>query len=186
MAVAFQRRPFTVAEYHTMLEARILTEDDRVELIEGEIVQMAPIGSRHAGQVNRLTRIFVPAVGDRGLVTIQNPVRLSDLSEPQPDLLVLRPRADDYTGAHPTPADVLLLIEVADSSLEFDRRIKLPLYARSGIAEAWIVDIDRAVLEVHRSPGDGAYREVRRLRTGGTASPQALPELVLDVAALLV
>jgi Uma2 family endonuclease len=186
MAVAFHRRPFTVAEYHTMLDAGILTEDDRVELIEGEIVQMTPIGSPHAGQVNRLTRTLVRALGERGVVTVQNPVTLNDLSEPQPDLTVLRPRGDDYAGAHPAPDDVLLLIEVADTSLAYDRQVKLPLYARCGIPEVWILAVQNAVLEVHRSPAGAVYVEIQQLRAGDTVTPLAFPEVTFEVAALLV
>jgi Uma2 family endonuclease len=186
MAVAFHRRPFTVGEYHTMLDAGILSEDDRVELIEGEIVQMSPIGSRHAGQVNRLNRMLVRALGERGVVTVQNPVTLSDLSEPEPDLAVLHPRPDDYAGAHPAPGDILLLVEVAGASLAFDRQVKLPLYARSGIPEVWLLPIEHAVLEVHRSPAGAAYRDVRQLRTGDSVSPLAFPDLQLEVARLLL
>jgi Uma2 family endonuclease len=186
MAVAFHRRPFTVAEYHTMLGAGTLTADGRVELIEGEIVQRSPIGSRHAGQVNRLNRILVRALGDRGVVTVQNPVTLNDLSEPEPDLAILRPRDDDYAAAHPTSNDVLLLIEVADASLAFDRQVKLPLYARCSIPEVWLLALERGVLEVHRSPAGAAWREVRQLRAGDTVAPLAFPALTFEVAELLV
>jgi Uma2 family endonuclease len=118
-----ERRPLTVAEYHRMGEAGILTEDDRIELIEGELVAMSPIGSDHSGTVNTLNRLLVRAVGDRGVVAVQNPVVLDDRCEPQPDFSVLRPRADDYRGATPRPEDVLLIVEIANSSLNYDRAV---------------------------------------------------------------
>ena len=125
-----------------MGQAGILGEDDRLELLEGEIVEMAPIGSRHQSVVDRLTRLFSNRVGDAAVVRVQGPVRLGDDSEPQPDLLLLRRRADFYATAHPGPEDVLLLVEVPDTSTEYDREVKLPLYARHGIAEVWLVGLD--------------------------------------------
>ncbi len=133
------RRRFTVHDYHRMGEAGILHEDDRVELIEGELVEMAAIGTRHLTCVNGLTRMLVRGVGDEAIVSVQNPVRLDEHSEPQPDLTVLRMR--DYRESLPVPEDVLLLIEVSDTTLAYDRGVKLPLYARSGIREVWIVDL---------------------------------------------
>ncbi len=127
------RRPFTVAEYHRMAEAGVLGEDDRVELLEGEIVQMTPIGSRHAACVARLTHLFVDRLQGRAQVNVQNPVHLSERSEPQPDLALLRPRPDFYARAHPGPADVLLLVEVAETSSDVDWTVKIPLYAGAGV-----------------------------------------------------
>ena len=143
---------FTVHDYHRMGEAGILHEDDRVELIEGELVEMAAIGTRHFSCVNGLTRMLVRGVGDEAIVSVQNPVRLDEHSEPQPDLTVLRMR--DYRESLPVPEDVLLLIEVSDPTLAYDRGVKLPLYARSGIREVWIVDLGRG----HRA----SRRSVRR------------------------
>jgi Uma2 family endonuclease len=185
MAVAMQRRLFTVAEYYTMLEAGILTEDDRVELIEGEIVEMAAIGSRHASCVKRLNDLLVSHLRERALVAVQDPVHLSDISEPEPDVSVLRRRDDYYAGAHPGPADIFLLIEVADASLLFDRKVKIPLYAASGIPEVWLIDLTQAILEVYRKPEQGTYREVLRLRAGSTVSPAAFPDQVWDVSQLI-
>lgn len=176
---------FTVEDYHRMAEAGILGEDDRVELIEGEIVKMPPIGSLHGGTVNALIHLFSKAVGDRTLVSAQNPVRLSDISEPRPDVMLLRPRPDFYRNSHPTPADVLLLVEVAETSVEFDRSVKLPLYARAGIPEYWLVDLERGVMEVHRSPAGDRYAEVRELRAGARIAPTSLPDAGLDVAEIL-
>ncbi len=133
MAAQLLRRRFTVHEYHQMGQAGILGEDDRLELLEGEIVEMAPIGSRHQAVVDRLTRLFSNRLGDAAVVRVQGPVRLGEETEPQPDLLLLAPRADFYASAHPGPDDVLLLVEVSDSSTEYDREMKLPLYARYGI-----------------------------------------------------
>src|SRR5579862_9904434 len=135
------RRPLTVAEYHRMGEVGILTEDDRVELIEGELIAMSPIGSEHSGTVNALTHTLVLAVEDRAVVAVQNPVQLDDLSEPRPDFALLKPRDDYYRRSTPRPDDVLLLIEVADSSLAYDRNVKRSLYAWHGIPEFWIVNI---------------------------------------------
>ena len=137
---ATPRRLLTVDEYHRMGEVGILTDDDRVELIEGELVAMAPIGSEHVAATNALTRLLVLAVGDRGIVSVQNPVRLTRRSEPQPDFAVLRPR-DDYRSTLPRPEDTMLAIEVANISLDYDRIVKLALYARSGITEVWIVNL---------------------------------------------
>ena len=145
------RYRFTVKEYHRMGEAGILPEDTRIELIAGDIVVREPIGSYHAGTVNRLNRLWTSNLGERAVVQVQNPVELTEEdSEVQPDVTLLRPRADFYTRGHPTPADVLLLIEVADSSLARDRRVKMPLYARAGIREAWLVDLIGDRGEVHR------------------------------------
>ena len=165
MSINPVHRRFTVDEYHKMAEAGILGEDDRVELLEGEIVQMSPIGRRHAAHVKRINRIFTRTLGDRAVVGVQDPVRLDEHSEPQPDVVLLRPRADFYEQGHPGPEDVLLLVEVAETSLDADRDYKLPLYARNGIAEVWIVDIAGGVVEVNRRPGPTGYSEsVRRSR----------------------
>jgi Uma2 family endonuclease len=176
---------FTVSEYHAMAEAGILKEDDRVELIEGVIWRMPPIGSSHAGGVNRLNALFTSLLGRRAVVSVQNPAFLSDFSEPQPDLLILRFRDDFYAGEHPRPEDVFLLIEVADSSLDFDRRIKAGLYARHLIPEFWLRDLRNETLVVHRDPAPQGYRDVKTLRRGESLSPLAFPDLVIEVSALL-
>ena len=152
-------RLFNVDEYYAMARAGILGEDDRVELIEGEIVVMSPASSPHAGCINALTRLLVQAAGERAIVSVQQPLRLSELSEPEPDVALLRWRDDDYRARHPGPADALLVIEVARSSLRGDRQIKLPLYARHSVPEVWIVDLEANRVEVHRSPGPEGYAE---------------------------
>ena len=148
---AAPRRLLTVDEYHRMGEAGILTEDDRVELIEGELVAMAPIGSEHIAATNSLNRLLVLAVGDHGIVSVGNPVRLNRHSEPQPDFSILKPR-DDYRKTLPRPEDTMLAVEVANTSLDYDRKVKLALYARSGIPEVWIVNLAANEVEVYRSP----------------------------------
>jgi len=156
---------WSVEDYHK-LTAGILNEDARVELIDGELVQMAPIGSLHAGKLERLRRLIERAVGNSVLVFSQNPVVLDKDSEPQPDIAVLRPRADGYETAHPRPEDILLLIEVADSSVQYDREIKIPLYARHGIPEVWLFDLQEKRLEVCHEPENGEYRHVDYYRKG--------------------
>lgn len=185
--VATISRPhlFTVAQYHRMAETGILNEDSRVELIRGQIVDMAPIGAPHMGMVNRLTSVLPKIVGDRALLSVQNPVRLDDGSEPEPDIALLRPRADYYEGAVPGAPDVLLIIEVADTSLEDDRAVKVPLYAESGIPECWIVNLVERVVEVFRQPQDGRYAEPRRLGLGDTLDIVALSSASLPVADLM-
>ena len=182
MASEVARRRFTVDEYLRMAEAGILTEDDRVELIDGEIVEMSPIGDRHVEAVNRCNRAFAPALAAGRLITsVQNPVRLDGYNDPQPDVALVRP---GVRGA-PRAEDVLLVIEVADSSLGFDRRTKLPLYARAGIAEAWLLDLEGDALEVHREPGPDGYALVRRCRRGLRVAPAALPDIAVAVEDLL-
>jgi Uma2 family endonuclease len=176
---------FDVDDYHRMAETGILSPEDRVELIDGEIIETAPIGSAHGGMTNRLTRLVAQAVADgRVLVSVQGPLRLDAHSEPQPDLMLLRPRADDYTTSHPTAADVLLVVEVADSSIAYDRGPKLALYARHGVPEVWIVDLVGRAVELCRGPGPEGYAERRRI-TEGMATPTLVAGLEIDVAAIL-
>ncbi|HEV8584012.1 MAG TPA: Uma2 family endonuclease [Methylomirabilota bacterium] len=186
MAVMVRRRRFTLDEYHRMGETGILGPEDRVELIEGEIIEMSPIGSRHAGTVARIQHLFSTRLGDRAVVWVQNPLLLvQHQSEPEPDIILLEGRADFYVSGLPEPPDVRLLIEVAESSLPYDRRTKLPLYARAGVAEAWLVDLDAGRLEIHRAATGGAYRDVRIPRAGETFSPGAFADLVLTLRDLL-
>jgi len=177
------RRRFTVHDYHRMAEAGILHEDDRVELIGGEIVEMSPIGGKHATCVREINHLLGRQLGDELRVDVQSPVRLDEQEEPQPDLTVIRTR--DYGRSLPTPGDVLLLIEVADTSLAYDREVKLPLYARSGIAEVWLVDLNGGIIERHTEPSENGYRLVRRAGRGETLESAALPALTLPVDAAL-
>jgi Uma2 family endonuclease len=180
---ATPRRLLTVDEYHRMGEAGILTDGDRVELIEGELVAMAPIGSEHVAATNALTRLLVLAVGERGIVSVQNPVRLTRRSEPQPDFAVLRPR-DDYRTTLPRPEDTMLAIEVANTSLDYDRTVKLALYARSGIPEVWIVNLAAEEVEVHQSPVADSYASVARAGRSDTLTIQAIPGALIPVAGI--
>ena len=180
------RRPFTVDEYHRMADAGIFGPEERVELIDGEIIQMSPIGPGHAGCVINLNRLLITRLGDRAVVSPQNPVVIRPRSEPQPDMLVLRPRDISYSRAHPTPEDVLLAIEVADTTARFDRIVKARLYARSRIAEYWLIDVGGRSVEVFRSPAGDAYTDVKDLGAGSCVAPLAFPDIELAVDDLFV
>ncbi len=180
-----QRHAVSAEEYLRMGEAGVFAPEARLELIEGEIIEMAPIGSQHAGMVNTLNRLFNRAAGDLALVSVQNPVVAGERSVPQPDLALLRPRADSYTRSHPTAADILLVVEVADATRVFDIGTKVPLYARSGIAETWVVDVQERALHVYRDPGaTTGYGTSFTLAGAGSVSPLALPAIVISLAAL--
>jgi Uma2 family endonuclease len=174
------RRRFTRAEYYRMAEVGILGEDDRVELIEGEIVQMSPAGSRHFAFVISLNRLLVVRLANDALVSVQSPIILTDDTEPQPDLAVLRPRA--YKERKAYADDVLLLIEVADTSLAYARTTKLRLYARAGIPEYWIVDCAAESVEVYRDPSGESYRDVSRASAPANLALQAFPDIALALA----
>ncbi len=178
------RRKFTVEEYHLLARTGILKEDDRVELIDGEIVEMSPIGSRHAACVARLTAWAV-RLQDRAIAWVQNPVRLGDLTEPQPDLALLRFRSDFYATAHPTPEDIFLVVEVAETSADYDRQVKIPLYARWSIPEAWLVDLDQHRVEVYRNPSSDGYRDLRGVTGSEPIAPLAFPDLELRAQDIL-
>ena len=180
-----KRHRVTVDDYYRMAAAGILTADDRVELIEGEVIDMAPIGSRHGSVVKRLIAALSAVVQHRAVIAVQDPLRLSERSEPQPDLMLLEPRDDFYRDAHPAAADVLLLIEVADSSAGYDHRIKLPLYARHGVGEVWIVDLDHGLVRFCRDPRGDTYADVTTTRTPGPTAVRALPGLMVDLRGVL-
>jgi Uma2 family endonuclease len=174
---SLRRHKLTVADYHRMGEAGILNEDARVELIEGEILDMPPIGSLHAGTVKYLNKVLNAAVGERAIVSAQDPVFLDLHSELQLDLVLLKPRADFYRSAHPAFQNVLLLIEVADTSISYNREIKIPLYARHGIPEVWLVDVGNRRLTVFCSPSTQGYREERPEPNLHRVVPLLLPEV---------
>ena len=180
-----QTRKFTVAEYYRMAEVGILKPDERVELIEGEILVMPPIGPEHADNVDEFNEVLARYAPDRYRVRIQNPVRLSDLSEPEPDVALLRRRPEGYGAAHPTPADVLLVIEVAHSSLEYDRGIKAHIYGRSGVPETWVRNLPEDCIERFIEPGPEGYAHHTVHRRGETLTPVSMPDLELAVADLL-
>jgi len=177
------RRRITVAEYHRMGEVGILSQEDRVELIEGQLVAMVPIGSTDSGTTIALNHILMQAVGERAFVSVQNPIRLDDHSEPQPDFALLRPRADYYRRQTPGPADVFVLIEVSDSSLRYDRSVKRALYARYGIPEFWVVNLIAREVEVCRTPVGEEYTSISRVGAGATLEPVCLPGSVIRTAA---
>ncbi len=185
MSYPVARRLFTVAEYHQMLAAEILTKDDRVELLNGEIVEMSPVSPSHASVVKRIARAFNRRIGDEAMVGVQDPIQLDDLSEPQPDLSLLRARPDFYSLSHPKPEEILLVVEVAETSGLKDRLIKQPAYAKAGISEYWIVDIPQDLIEVCTQPVNGVYQTTRQVRRGETLAPQALPHVALKAAELL-
>ena len=174
-----QRRMFTVDEYERMIESGVFRDRERIELIEGEILRMAAIGVRHWRVVNLFAEFLLPRLVGRAIVSIQSSIRLSLRSEPEPDVAVLRRPADYYLGRLPGPEDVLLLIEVADTSLAYDRRRKLPLYAAAKIPEVWLTDLDHDRACLHRNPVGRSYAEVTTVERGGTLTPLAFPELTI-------
>ncbi|MBI2217200.1 MAG: Uma2 family endonuclease [Candidatus Rokubacteria bacterium] len=177
MAIRTERRLFTVQEYHRMGEAGVLAEDERVELIEGEIVTMPPIGEGHARSVDGAAELLITRLGQRARVRIQGPVDVGQRSEFQPDLAVLRREPACVGAEHPGPDDILLIIEVADTSLERDRGLKLPVYARAGVGEVWIVNLRAGLIEVYRQPGGGAYRDVSTVGRGERLTISAIPDV---------
>jgi Uma2 family endonuclease len=180
------RHRLTLADYYRLGEAGILGEADRVELLEGQLVDMSPIGPRHALATGALTELLVLAVTGRAHVRVQLPIHLDDYSEPQPDLALLRKPWQGYPHDHPRPPDVYLLIEISDSSLDFDLGPKLELYARSGIREFWVVDVANNRVLVHRDPRDGKYASTATVEMSGTLQVEALPAVTIPVAALFV
>jgi Uma2 family endonuclease len=176
---------FTVEEYYRMAETGILQPDAKVELLDGEIIDMAPIGPFHGGTVNSLIRLLASSAKGRWLVVVQNPVRLGPRSEPQPDFLLVKPVDDDYQSRHPIPEDVFLLIEVAESSLTYDRNRKIPAYGRAGIREVWIVNLLEKTIEVFRDPHFTGYGSIQKFGPGEKVHVQAFPDVQIDVGALL-
>ena len=175
----------TVAEYYRMASAGMLSADDRVELLGGQVVEMSPIGNRHAACVDELTEQFARLLADRVRIRIQGPVRLSDISEPEPDVALLERREDMYADGHPRPEHVFLLVEVADASLEKDRTLKLPLYAQAGIREVWIVNLMSDCIEVYHEPEGDAYRKRRTVPRNEWLSPAAFPDTMLNADTIL-
>jgi Uma2 family endonuclease len=185
MPVAVSRRRFSADDYQRMGQAGILRAEDRVELIDGEILAMTPIGPLHCASVDRANRVFVIKAGESAIVRVQGSVRLDFYTEPQPDLVLLRPRADFYESQHPGPADILLIIEVADSSIDYDRDVKSRIYARSEVHEYWLVDLNRKVLCCYSVPVDGSYRDFREYQRGESVAPRLLQGCLVAVDELI-
>ncbi len=187
MSVVLKTHRFTIDQYRRMAEAGILSEEDRVELIKGEIVEMVPIGPLHAGTVDRSARVFSSRLGSRVIVRVQNPIQIPpEDSELQPDLALLRPRPDFYTRSHPSAPDIFLAVEVVDTSAERDRRVKIPLYGRAGIPESWLVDLIAGRVEVYRRPTPDGYRDVHVLyQRGDSLAIEAFPDVAFTVADFL-
>ncbi len=185
-AIVLETRKFTVAEYFRMVEAGVLQPRERVELIEGEILLMPPMGHPHRSGVTRYTRVFGRLAGERFSLMVQVPLRLDEHSAPEPDLALLKFREDDYLFHQEVPEDVLLVIEIADSSLTYDREIKAHVYGRAGIPEAWVVNLTGDCIERFREPGPNGYAQHTILRRGERVTPVSLPEIELAVADLLL
>lgn len=185
MAIEPTRLLFDVDDYHALGRIGFFGNDRRLELIDGEILEMTPIGPEHANCVRRLNALFSSRLGGRAVIDAQGPVRLGNLSEPQPDLTLLEPPLHRYDHRHAMADDVLLVVEVSDTTLRFDRKVKAPLYARQRLGELWVIDLNAGVVEVHRQPSAEGYRTVERHGRGDVIVPQALPDLVVSVEEIL-
>ena len=182
MDPAPKRRRVTVQEYYSLGEAGLLRPDERTELIRGEIYLMPPISPRHAEGGSRVQRSFHGRVGDRAAIRGRNPTHLPDDTEPEPDVVLARPRADSYATAHPRPEDVLLVVEVSDTTLRYDREVKLRLYAAAGIPEVWLMDLPGDRIEVHRDPSPEGYRSITLVPHDGAVTPLAFPDVRIPCA----
>jgi Uma2 family endonuclease len=185
MQTEVTRKRFNVDEYYRMVDAGILCARDRVELIEGEIIEMSPIGSRHAACVDRALDLFTAAFRGRAIVTVQHPLRLNRYNEPQPDLAVLKPRADYYASQSRTPADTFFIVEVSDTSFRYDTKVKLPIYAQAGVPELWIENLREDLIIVFREPSAKTYTSQVTRRRGESVSPLAFPDVVFPIDELL-
>jgi Uma2 family endonuclease len=185
MSAEISRRLFTVHDYYKMVDAGILREGDRVELIRGEVVTMSPIGTRHSAAVLRALNTLFKIVGDRALVGCQGSIRLDVYNEPQPDIYLLRPKDDFYASGHAGPSDLFLIVEMADSSLKYDRTVKMELYAETGVPEYWIADVEHDCLIVYTEPTHGGYRTTRTLHRGSALTPRLLPDCIIPMDVLL-
>jgi len=177
------RHRIDVDAFYRMAEAGVLAQGERVELIEGEVIDMAPISSRHAALTNKLNSRLTQAVGERAIVAVQQPIRLSQYSELQPDISLLKPRTDFYDASHPAPADILLLIEVSNSSIRYDREVKIPLYARHSIPEVWLIDVQAKEVICLSEPTADGYTSSIAIRSG-TLAIAALPDVIIDLAGI--
>lgn len=186
MAVTLERHPIDTDAYHRMIETGILTEDDQVELIHGEIIMKPPVGRLHTATVDRISNLLYSVINDESIVRVRSPIVVPTDSEPEPDITLLKPRADFYADQAARPDDVLLVIEVAHTTWDTDYEIKRPLYASAGIPELWLVNINKHEIEVHRTPAPGTYKSINILQSGDTvALPVPGVEVTVEVDELL-
>ena len=185
MSLSLITRKFTVEEYEKMATEGIIKPDEKVELIRGEIIKMSPMGTRHAAGIARLTQLFYRKFGDLILLGVQNPIRLNNNSQPEPDLSLLIPRSDFYVAAYPCPQDIYLIIEVSDSTLDYDRYTKIPLYAEANIKEVWIINLKEEGLEVYRHPLQGSYQAIQKYYRGESIFIESFPEIELTLIEIL-
>ena len=185
MPIAISKKRFTADDYQRMGQVGILSGDDRVELIDGEVVAMTPIGARHCACVDGVNRAMVIGAGDTAIVRVQGSVRLNLYTEPEPDVVLLRPRSDFYASQHPGPADILLIVEIAESSIDYDRDVKARIYAESGVPEYWLADLTANLVSCYSTPSEGTYRSVQQYHRGQTITPQMLPQCPVAVDLLL-
>ncbi len=185
MSLSLITRKFTVEEYEKMATEGIIKPDEKVELIRGEIIKMSPMGTRHAAGIARLTQLFSRKFGDLILLGVQNPIRLNNNSQPEPDLSLLIPRSDFYVAAYPCPQDIYLIIEVSDSTLDYDRYTKIPLYAEANIQEVWIVNLKEECLEVYRHPLHGSYQAIQKYYRGESIFIESFPAIKLTLIEIL-
>ena len=181
MTTQLERHLFTVNDYHVMIDAGILTEDHRVELVRGEIIAMAPIGDLHASCVDRLVDLLIEQLRRRALIRVQSPVRVDEYTEFQPDVMLLERHDDYYSSGPPRPEHVFLMMEVSNTSTQYDRNVKVPIYARAGIQEVWLIDIQAGLLEVFSQPSQEGYASIQTLGSGDSVSPSAFPDIALIV-----
>jgi Uma2 family endonuclease len=185
MRIEAGRKLFNVVEYYKMAEVGILGSEERVELIDGEIIQMSPIGDKHLGCVNIANDLFTAAFRGRAVVSVQNPLRLKDYTEPEPDVVLLKPRSDRYRGKHPEAEDALLVLEIADTTLRYDREVKLSRYAKAGVPEVWIENLQDDALLVYRDPEQERFQTTLTIQRGGTVAVLVFPDVIFSVDELL-
>ena len=185
MSLSLITRKFTVEEYEKMTTQGIIKPDEKVELIRGEIIKMSPMGTRHAASIYRLTQLFYRKFGGLILLGVQNPIRLNNNSQPEPDLSLLIPRSDFYVAAHPCPQDIYLIIEISDSTLDYDRYTKIPLYAEANIKEVWIINLKEECLEVYRHPLEGSYQNIQKYSINKRVFVTSFPDIEFTIAEIL-
>jgi Uma2 family endonuclease len=185
MNVTYPKHRVTLNEWHKMGKYNIFEPQTRIELINGEMIDMAPIGPPHGGRVKRLNHLFSKQLGDSAIVSVQDPIQLNDDSEPEPDIAILRPEPNFYSERHPTPDDILLLIEVSDSTINYDRDKKLPLYAKNAIIEIWLVDLGAKVVEIYLDPQPQGYATKNIAEPGDILMPSQLPHVTITVSEIL-